>query len=63
MFSVRANIIEELPDDLVSGFAFGIGLERTDEAVAENQRSESRDVFASDIEAALASGAGTTSKD
>ncbi len=56
------HVLEQLGDDVVGGFAFGVRLEGADEPMAEDQGSEGRDIFTGDVEPALAGGAGSAAK-
>src|SRR5712664_2340800 len=63
IFWLAGNVSEQVGDDLVGGFAFGVRLKATDDAVAQDERGKGSHIFAGHIEAAIAGGAGATGHD
>ena len=53
------HILEKFRDNLVSCFAFSIGLKGANQTVAQHERRKRSNVLTSDVETALAGGAGT----
>jgi hypothetical protein len=51
------HIFEKLGNDLVCRLAFGISLESTNQAVTQDKRRKGGNIFARDVEAALAGSA------
>jgi len=54
------HIFQEFRDNVIGGFAFGVGVECSYQPVPQNQGRQGGDIFTSDIESTVASGAGAS---
>ena len=60
---IAGNFLQQLTDDIVGGFAFGIRLEGANQAVSQDQGRQCGHILTGDVESPLTSGTGSAGQD